>query len=99
MEKGQEQFDLETLKHIKNRLDNIYYMAKRYNSDNPVLMDSIESLAAVANMFAKVKIEELSGNAETKSPQGFIVRTLGNSYSRMKDIEKQKELDFPDWKL
>jgi hypothetical protein len=99
MKKGQEQFEIETLKFIRNRLDYIYSIAKSYNHDNPELMDTIESLAAVANMFAKVKLEELNGIAETSSPQGFIVSTLGNSYSRMKEYEKQKEMDIPTWEL
>ncbi|WP_223592317.1 hypothetical protein [Neobacillus bataviensis] len=94
-----EQFDTETLKLIKNRLDYIHFIAKRYNSDNPELMDTIESLATVANMFARIKLEELSGKVETKSPQGYIVSRLGNSYSRMKEYEKQKDKGFPDWKL
>lgn len=94
-----EQFDTETLKLIKNRLDYIYSIAKRYNVDNPELMDTIESLAIVANMFAKIKLEELKGSVETSSPQGYIVSRLGNSYSRMKDYETQKDLDFPTWKL
>ena len=96
----QEQFEIETLKHIRNKLDYIYSISKKYNHDNPELMDTIESLATVANMFAKIKLEELSKNVETSSPQGFIVNKLGNSYSRMKDYEKQKgDIDFPAWKL
>jgi hypothetical protein len=94
-----EQFEIETLKLIKNRLDYIYSIAKRHSNDNPQLMDTIENLATVANMFAKIKLEELNGNIETTSPQGFIVSRLGNSYSRMKEYEKQKDLDFPTWKL
>lgn len=99
MKKGQEQFDIETLNHIKNRLDYIYSIAKRYNSENPELMDTIESLAVVANMFATVKLEELNEKVETSSPQGYILNRLGNSYSRMKDFEKQRDTHFPDWKL
>lgn len=99
MKKAQDQFDIETLKLIKNRLDYIYSIAKSYNSDNPELMDTIESLATVANMFAKIRLEELYGNIETSSPQGYIVSKLGNSYSRMKNFEKQKDTDFPTWKL
>ncbi|MDN3019150.1 hypothetical protein PH210_23540 [Paenibacillus sp. BSR1-1] len=95
----QEQFDTETLKLIKNRLDYIIYISKRYNSDNPELMDTIESLASVANMFARIKLEELTGKPETTSPQGYIVSRLGNSYSRMKEYEKQKDEEFPGWKL
>jgi len=94
MKKTQEQFEIETLKFIRNRLDYIYSIAKSYNSDNPELMDTIESLAAVANMFAKIKLEEINGNVETSSPQGFIVNKLGSSYSRMKDYEKRKDMDF-----
>ncbi|MBT2758477.1 hypothetical protein AB1K84_18660 [Mesobacillus foraminis] len=99
MEKAQEQFELETLKHIRNRLDYIYSIADRYNNDNPELMDAIADLAAAANMFAKIKQEELCDHASTSSPQGYIVSKLGNSYSRMKNYEKQKEIDFPAWKL
>jgi hypothetical protein len=99
MKKTPEQFEIETLKLIKNRLDYIYSIAKSYNNDNPELMDTIEGLATVANMFAKIKLEEINGNTVTSSPQGFIVSKLGNSYSRMKEYEKQKDLDFPAWKL
>jgi hypothetical protein len=100
MKNEMEQFEVETLKHIKNRLDYIYSIAKSYNNDNPELMDTIQSLATVANMFAKIKLDELNGNnVETPSPQGFIVSKLGISYSRMKDYEKQKDVDFPVWKL
>lgn len=99
MKKEQEQFDIETLQLIQNRLDYIYSIAKRYNSDQPELMDTIESLANVANMFAKNKYEELKGKEVTASPQGNIVRRLGNSYSRMREYEKQKDTDFPEWKL
>lgn len=99
MKNAQEQFEIETLKHIKNKLDYIYSIAKRYNNDNPELMDTIESLATVANMFAKIKLEELNGDGKTAHPQGYIVSKLANSYSRMKEYEKQKENDFPTWKL
>ncbi|MBS4212940.1 MULTISPECIES: hypothetical protein [Neobacillus] len=99
MKKEREQFDIETLQLIQNRLDYIYSIAKRYNSDHPELMDTIESLANVANMFAKIKYEELKGKEVTASPQGYIVRRLGNSYSRIREYEKQKETDFPEWKL
>ncbi|MBM4761754.1 hypothetical protein GNT69_05545 [Bacillus sp. B15-48] len=99
MKKTPEQFEIETLKQIRNRLDYINSIAKTYNYDNPELMDTIDNLAAVANMFAKVKLEELQGKAETSSPQGYIVSKLGNSYSRMKAYEKKKDTDFPPWKL
>ena len=100
MENKQEQFEVETLKYIRNRLDYINSIAKTYNHDNPELMDTIASLATVANMFAMIKIEELNRKKiETSSPQGFIVRNLATSYSRMKEYEKQKEQDFPTWKL
>ncbi|WP_423799854.1 hypothetical protein [Neobacillus sp. SAB-20_R2A] len=99
MKKEQDQFDIETLQLIQNRLDYIYSIAKRYNSDQPELMDTIESLANVANMFAKNKYEELKGKEVTASQQGNIVRRLANSYSRMREYEKQKDTDFPEWKL
>jgi hypothetical protein len=99
MKKGQERFEIETLKHIRNRIDFICSVAKHHNHDNPELMDTIVSLAEVANMFAKIQIEDLNGSVETSSPQGFIVSKLGNSYSRMRGYEKRKDLDFPAWKL
>lgn len=99
MNKSQEPFDVETLKHVRNRLDYIYSISKNYNHDNPELMDTIASLAMIANMFAKMKIEELNGEVVKTSPQGYIVSQLGNSYSRMKEYEKQKDSDFPVWKL
>ncbi|MEH7377340.1 MULTISPECIES: hypothetical protein [Bacillaceae] len=94
-----EQFDLETLKHIRNKLDYIYYIAKSNYNDNPELMDTIENLAQVSNMFTNIKIQELSKQVEITSPQGYILSKLSNSYSRMKEYEKQKETDFPTWKL
>ncbi|WP_084783191.1 hypothetical protein [Bacillus dakarensis] len=100
MKMGQEKFEIETLTFIKNRLDYIQSIAKTYNNDDPELMETIESLAAAANMFAKVKLGELTGRDEPSSPQGYIVSKLGNSYSRMKAYEEKKENnDFPAWKL
>jgi len=99
MKMAEEHFETETLKHIGNRLDYIYSIARTYNSDNPELMDAIASLAAVANMYTKSKLEELKGEKTTTSPQGFIVSELGNSYSRMKEYEKGKDMEFPSWKL
>lgn len=99
MEKTQEQFEIETLKFIRNRLDYIYSIAKSYNHENPELMDTIESLAKVANIFAKIKLEELNGQVGTSSAQGAIVSTLGNSYSRMKEYERQKDIDNSIWNL
>jgi hypothetical protein len=99
MKMAEEPFEAETLKHIRSRLDYIYSIAHTYNSDNPELMDAIAGLAAIANMFTKIKLEELKGETITKSPQGFIVSELGNSYSRMKEYEKRKDMDFPSWKL
>ncbi|MDR4946575.1 hypothetical protein [Neobacillus cucumis] len=93
------QFDIETLKLIRNKLDYIYSIAKSNYNDNPELMDTIESLAEVANMFANIRIQELNDHVETMGPQGFIVSRLGNAYSRMKNYEKQKDSDFPPWKL
>ncbi|MGM0877796.1 MAG: hypothetical protein ACQEWV_24420 [Bacillota bacterium] len=94
-----EPFDIETLKQISNKLDYIYSIANINFNDNPELMDTIENLALVANMFASIKIQELNGHVETSRPQGFILSKLANSYSRMKDYEKQKENDFPAWEL
>jgi len=99
MKNGQEPFERETLTHIRNRLDYIYSISKRYNNDNPELMDTVASLAAIAKMFANIKIEELKGSVETQGAQGYIVRNLGNAFSRMQEYEKQKEQDFPKWKL
>ena len=94
-----EQFNIETLKLIRNKLDYIYSIAKGNYNDHPELMDTIENLAQVANMFANVRIHELNDRIEISGPQGFIVSKLANAYSRMKDYEKQKDSDFPTWKL
>lgn len=93
------QFDIETLKLIRNKLDYIYSIAKSNYNDHPELMDTIENLAEVANMFANCRIQELNDSIQTSSPQGFIVSKLGNAYSRMKNYEKQKNDDFPPWEL
>ena len=92
-----EQFDVQTLKQIRNKLDYIHFIAKSNYQDDPELMDSIECLASVAKTFATSKIEELDGLLLTKGVQGSIVATLGNSYSRMKQYEKDKEKQFPSW--
>jgi hypothetical protein len=92
-------FDIETLKLIRNKLDYIYSIAKSNSNDHPELMDTIESLAEVANIFANIRIQELNDHVETLNPQGSIVAKLGNAYSRMKNYEKQKDSDFPPWKL
>ncbi|MEH7251709.1 hypothetical protein V7111_06245 [Neobacillus niacini] len=94
-----DQFDEVTLKHIRNRLDYIYSIAKKNYNDNPALMDTIESLAQVGIMFTTIKLQEVNDHEETKSPQGYILSKLSNSYSRMTEYEKQKVKDFPDWKL
>jgi hypothetical protein len=92
-----EQFDIETLKQIRNKLDYIHFIAKSNYQDHPELMDTIESLASVAKTFATSKIEEFDGHVKTNGVQGTIVATLGNSYSRMKQYEKEKENQFPSW--
>ncbi|GHH98903.1 hypothetical protein [Neobacillus kokaensis] len=97
MENGQ--FDVETLERIRNKLTYINSIAKSNYSDHPELMDTIESLAQVANMFTNIRIQELNNHVKTTSPQGFIVFKLGNAYSRMKNFEEQKNSDFPPWKL
>ncbi|NRD79095.1 hypothetical protein HPT25_17185 [Bacillus sp. BRMEA1] len=94
-----QQFDIETLKSIKNKLDYIYFIAKSNYNDRPELMDTIENLAQVANMFVNIRIQELNDRIEISSPQGFIVSKLSNAYSRMKEYEKQKDSEFPTWKL
>ncbi|WP_338450196.1 hypothetical protein R4Z09_29640 [Niallia oryzisoli] len=99
MKNGQEPFENETLMHIRNRLDYIYSISKKYNNDNPELMDTVASLASIAKMFANIKMEELKGSIETQGPQGYIVSNLGNAFSRMQEYEKQKDQDFPKWKL
>ncbi|MGX6443682.1 hypothetical protein ACWM35_10765 [Neobacillus sp. K501] len=92
-------FDIETLKHIRNRLDYIYSIANCNYNDNPELMDTIKGLAQVANMFSNIKIQELNNHVETPSPQGYILAELATSYSRMREYEKNKDNDFPAWKL
>lgn len=92
-------FDIETLKHIRNRLDYIYSIANCNYNDNPELMDTIKGLAQVANMFSNIKIQELNNQVETPSPQGYILAELATSYSRMREYEKNKDNDFPAWKL
>ncbi|WP_338472948.1 hypothetical protein R4Z10_09595 [Niallia sp. XMNu-256] len=99
MKKEQELFEIETIQHIRNKLDYIYSISQRYNNDDPQLMDTIASLTNVANMFAKIKLDELTGNVVTTSPQGYIVSKLGNSYLNMKEYEKQQDIEVPEWKL
>jgi hypothetical protein len=94
-----ELFDIESLKLIRNKLDYIYSTAKNNYNDNPELMDTIENLSKVASMFATIKMQEIEGIITTSSPQGYIVANLATSFSRMKTYEKQKENDFPAWKL
>ncbi|CRK82901.1 hypothetical protein [Neobacillus massiliamazoniensis] len=94
-----QQFDIETLKLIRNKLEYIYFIAKSNYNNHPELMDTIENLAQVANMFANIRIHELNDRIEISSPEGFIVSKLANAYSRMKDYEIQKDSDFPTWKL
>src|SRR4051812_35163000 len=94
-----DQFDVETLRHIRNRLDYIHSIAKKNYNDNPELMDTIENLAYVALMFTNIKLQEVNDLEETKSPQGYILSKLAHSYSRMTEYEKHKEKDFPNWKL
>lgn len=96
---NKEHYDIETLKHIRNKLDYIYAIAKSHNKDNPELMDTIENLALIANMFADIHIKALKNQAVTASPQGYILAKLSNPYSRMKGYEKRKEDDFQSWKL
>ena len=94
---GNKQFDIETLKQIRNKLDYIHFIAKSNYQDHPELMDTIESLAGVAKTFVTSKIDELDGHPNANGVQGSIVATLGNSYSRMKQYEKEKDKDnqFP----
>jgi hypothetical protein len=94
-----DQFDAETLKHIRSRLDTVYAIAKKNYNDNPELMDTIESLAQIAIMFTNIKLQEVNDHEETASPQGYILSKLSHSYSRMTEYEKQKVKDFPEWKL
>ncbi|MEH7419321.1 hypothetical protein V7266_29260 [Neobacillus drentensis] len=95
-----EKFDIEILKLIENKLDNIYSIAKSNYNDHPELMDTIENLAKVANIFAKSKIQELKGQDISSSPQGLIVSKIANSYDRMQNYEKQKnDINIPPWKL
>lgn len=94
-----EQFDAETLKHIRSRLDTVFSIAKKNYNDCPELMDTIENLAQIAIMFTNIKLQEVSNHEETPSPQGYILSKLANSYSRMTEYEKQKIKDFPEWKL
>lgn len=94
-----DQFDAETLKHIRSRLDTVYAIAKKNYNDNPELMDTIESLAQIAIMFTTIKLQEVNGDEKTASPQGYILSKLSNSYSRMTEYEKQKLKGFPEWKL
>jgi hypothetical protein len=94
-----DQFDAETLKHIRSRLDTVYAIAKKNYNDNPELMDTIESLAQIAIMFTNIKLQEVNDHDETASPQGYILSKLSHSYSRMTEYEKQKVKDFPEWKL
>lgn len=94
-----DQFDAETLKHIRSRLDTVYVIAKKNYNDNPELMETIESLAQIAIMFTNINLQEVSNQKETSSPQGYILSKLSHSYSRMTEYEKQKIKDFPEWKL
>jgi hypothetical protein len=94
-----EAFDIETLKLIRNKLDTISFVAKSNYQDHPELMDTIESLSKVAKMFANLKLQEMNGQVETNSSQGAVVAAIGNSYSRMQEYQKQKEEQFPKWKL
>lgn len=50
-------------------------------------------------MFANIRIQELNDYIETPSSQGFIVSKEANAYTRMKNYEKQRDSDFPTWKL
>ncbi|MDO6849238.1 hypothetical protein Q4S57_14855 [Priestia megaterium] len=96
-------FDIETLKKIRDDLQEIHSTAiSNYHDyhDYPELMDTIDHLARVANMFANDKIESLENNNLRADPQGYIVSKLSSASSHMKNYkkgnDKRKEGDYDD---
>lgn len=81
-------FDIETLKKIRDDLQEIHSTAISNYHDYPELMDTIDHLAKVANMFANDKIENLVNNNLRADPQGYIVSKLSSASSRMKNYQK-----------
>ncbi|GAB1807800.1 MULTISPECIES: hypothetical protein [Priestia] len=81
-------FDIETLKKIRDDLQEIHSTAISNYHDYPELMDTIDHLARVANMFANDKIENLVNSNLRADPQGYIVSKLSSASSRMKNYKK-----------
>jgi hypothetical protein len=80
----QTQFDLEYLKDLEKRLNEIQAAATTYGTyqSNSELLSIVDGLTRVAGMLADVKIQELElGYVQTSDPVGYIESKL--PYERM----------------
>jgi len=81
-------FDIKTLKKIQDDLQEIHSTAVSNYHDYPELMDTIDHLARVANMFAVNKVENLENDKTCADPQGYIVSKLYSASARMENYQK-----------
>jgi hypothetical protein len=84
-------FTISAAREIRERLDEIQFLAVKHRSDNGELFDIIDHLARVGGMFADVKVQELEGYVQTADPQDYILKKLSIAYSLMKRYDEKSE--------
>jgi hypothetical protein len=81
-------FDLETVRKIKEDIDEIQKIAIVNYHDNAKFLNIIDHLARVGGMFADVLEQQLEeGHVQTGDPQDYIVGKLSTAHLGMKRYE------------
>ncbi|EMI11247.1 hypothetical protein [Anoxybacillus gonensis] len=84
-------FTISAMREIREKLDEIQFLAVKHYSDNSELFNIIDHLARVGGMFADVKVQELEGYVQTADPQDYILKKLSVAYRSMKQYDEKSE--------
>jgi hypothetical protein len=84
-------FTISKMREIREKLDEIQFLAIKHHSDNSELFDIIDHFARLGGMFAAVKEQELEGYVQTTDPQDYILKKLSIAYHSMKQYDEKSE--------
>jgi translation initiation factor IF-1 len=96
-------FDVEDLKYYSKILNELQYNATTWinrNNANEIeleLLDTIDHLCRVSNMFKMIIEQHLEGDVVTSDPKGYIDSKISIARSSLRHYLKLKKLSYEDF--
>lgn len=100
MTRLKDKFTIDDMKEYEKRFNEIHYSITHWKTRNDVtereleLINTIDYLVRVPNIFCRVIEEDIKGHIETGDPHGYAKGKLGVAEASLRHYLELREIDF-----